>query len=277
MVTVLSMLHGSKPIIALLALALILLEYLFHKLNHDEAYDVRESATSLFIAVGNKVIGYLTGGIVAVPMLFVYQHRLFTMPLGSGWAWVTLFFCVEFSYYVHHVAMHRVSWLWASHAVHHSPTRLNLSAAVRLGWGGNISGGFLFYLPLVALGFHPLAVVAMLGLGLLYQFLLHVAHPPHLGALERVLNTPRHHRVHHAANAACLDKNFGLVLIVFDRLFGTFASAPKDEVLRFGVAGAAPSANPLRVVFGVWLKILSDAWQARGLGARMRALFGAPH
>ena len=77
--------------------------------------------------------------------------------------------------------------------------------------------------------------------------------------------------------AACLDKNFGLVLIVFDRLFGTFASAPKDEVLRFGVAGAAPSADPLRVVFGVWLKILSDAWQARGLGATMRALFGAPH
>lgn len=277
MVTLLSILHERKVITALVALGLILLEYLFHKLNHDDAYDVRETATSLFIALGNKIIGYLTVGIVAVPMLFIHRHRLFTVPLDSAWAWFALFLCVEFSYYVHHVAMHRVAWFWASHAVHHSPTRLNLSAAVRLGWGGNISGGFLFYLPLIALGFHPLAVVAMLGLGLLYQFLLHVAHAPSLGPLEWVLNTPRHHRVHHASNAACLDKNFGAMLIVFDRLFGTFARAPKDEVLRFGVIGAQPSANPLRVVFGVWLKVIADARQARGLGATMRALFGAPH
>jgi len=277
MVTLLSILHERKVITALVALGLILLEYLFHKLNHDDAYDVRETATSLFIALGNKIIGYLTVGIVAVPMLFIHRHRLFTVPLDSAWAWFALFLGVEFSYYVHHVAMHRVAWFWASHAVHHSPTRLNLSAAVRLGWGGNISGGFLFYLPLIALGFHPLAVVAMLGLGLLYQFLLHVAHAPSLGPLEWVLNTPRHHRVHHASNAACLDKNFGAMLIVFDRLFGTFARAPKDEVLRFGVIGAQPSANPLRVVFGVWLKVIADARQARGLGATMRALFGAPH
>lgn len=274
--TLLSTLQESRALMALVALGLMLVEYLFHKLNHDEAYDVRETATSLFIALGNKVVGFLTVGVVAIPMLFVYGHRLFTIPLDSVWTWLALFFGVEFSYYVHHVAMHRMAWFWASHAVHHSPTRLNLSAAVRLGWGGNISGGFLFYLPLVAIGFHPIAVVAVLAPGLLYQFFLHVAHPPHLGPLEWVLNTPRHHQVHHASNASCIDKNFGAVLIVFDRLFGTFAAAPKDEPLRFGVAGMAPSANPFRVVFGGWLKIFSAAWRAQGLGARMRAFFGAP-
>lgn len=276
MSTLLSTLQESRVLLVVVTLGLMLAEYLFHKLNHNEVYDARETATSLFIAFGNKIIGFLTVGIVAIPMLFIYEHRLFTLPLDSLWTWLALFLGVEFSYYVHHVAMHKVAWFWASHSVHHSPTRLNLSAAVRLGWGGNISGGFLFYLPLVAIGFHPVAVVAILALGLLYQFFLHVAHAPHLGLLEWVLNTPRHHQVHHASNASCIDKNFGAVLIVFDRLFGTFAAAPKDESLRFGVAGLEPSANPLRVVFGAWLRMFSAAFRARGLKGAVRALFGAP-
>ncbi len=272
----LSALHEGRALMPLVAVGLMLVEYLFHRLNRDDSYDLRETATSLVIAVGNKVIGFLTAGIVAVPMLFLYRHRLFDIPLDNAWSWLGLFLGVEFSYYVHHLAMHKVAWLWASHAVHHSPTRLNLSAAVRLGWGGNITGGFLFYLPLIVLGFHPMAVVVMLGLGLLYQFFLHVAHPPHLGPLEWVLNTPRHHQVHHASNVACLDRNFGAVLIVFDRLFGTFATAPKDETIRFGVAGMPPTANPLRVVFGGWLKLLDAVYRAPGLAAKARAMFGAP-
>jgi sterol desaturase/sphingolipid hydroxylase (fatty acid hydroxylase superfamily) len=268
--------HGGRGLLMLVTLSLILVEYLFHRLNHDEAYDVRETAASLVIAFGHKAIGLLTAGMVTVPMLFVYQHRFFTIPLNNGWSWLALFLGVEFSYYLHHVAMHRVAWFWATHAVHHSPTRLNLSAAVRLGWGGHLTGGFLFYVPLVALGFHPMAVFGVLGLGLLYQFFLHMAHPPSLGPLEWVLNTPRYHQVHHASNAAYLDKNFGAVLIVFDRLFGTFARAPKGEDLRFGIAGMPAAVNPLQVVFSVWMKVLGDAIRAKGLAAKVRALLGAP-
>ena len=95
-------------------------------------------------------------------------------------------------------------------------------------------GGGLFFLPLTLLGFHPLAVIGMFVLNLLYQFFLHTEHAPRLGPLEWVLNTPAHHRVHHASNASCLDKNFAGVFIVWDRLFGTFAAAPTDEKLRFG-------------------------------------------
>lgn len=268
--------YEGRVVIPLIFLGLMLLEYLFHKLNHAESYDARETAVSLAIAFGNKAIGVLTAGAVAIPLMFVYRHRLFTIPLDSVWAWLVLFLSVEFSYYVHHVAMHRVAWFWATHAVHHSPTRLNLSAAVRLGWGGHLTGGFLFYLPLIAIGFHPAAVLAMLGAGLVYQFFLHVAQPPHLGPLEWVLNTPRHHRVHHASNATCLDRNFGAVLIVFDRMFGTFADAPKGEDLQFGIAGMPPTANPFVVVFGVWTKIVGDAARAKGIGAKLRALFVPP-
>ena len=268
--------HHGRAIFALVAFGLMLAEYLFARLNHDDSYDARETATSLAIAVGNKVVTALTAGIVAIPLLFVYRHRLFDIPLNSVWTWLALFLAVEISYYLHHLAMHKVRWFWATHAVHHSPTKLNLSAAVRLGWGGHLTGGILFYVPLIALGFHPAAVFGLLSLGLVYQFFLHTAHPPHLGPFEWLLNTPRHHQVHHASNAACVDRNFGAVLIIFDRLFGTFAAAPKDEALQFGVAGMPPSANPLNVVFAAWMRMFSEMLQAKGVGAKLRTLLSPP-
>lgn len=266
----------SKVILPLIAAGLMLVEYLFHKVNHIDSHDMRETAVSLFIAAGGKVIGFITAGAVLIPAMLVYQRRLFDIPLANVWSWLVLFVLVDFCYYVHHVAMHKVRWFWATHSVHHSPTRLNLSAAVRLGWGGHLTGGFVFYLPPIALGFPPAAVFGLLGLGLFYQFFLHLARAPHLGPLEWVLNTPRHHHVHHASNEACLDRNFGGVLIVFDRLFGTFAEAPCHEPLRFGLVHAAPAANPIRVLFGGWADMLGRVRRASGLRSRLRALFGAP-
>lgn len=268
--------HHGRGIGMLVGLGLMLSEYLFHKLNHGDGYDAQETATSLFIALGHKATGALTAGLAAAPVMFVYRHRLFDIPLNAAWTWLALFLAVEFCYYLHHLAMHKVRWFWATHAVHHSPTRLNLSAGVRLGWGGHLTGGFVFYLPLIALGFNPAAVFGLLAAGLVYQFFLHLAHPPHLGPLEWVLNTPRHHQVHHAANEACLDKNFGAVLIIYDRLFGTFATAPRDEPLRFGIAGAAPGANPLNILFAAWLRMLSDVLRAKGISAKLRTLFSRP-
>ena len=112
---------------------------------------------------------------------------------------------------------------------HDSPTKLNLTAAIRLGWTGNISGNFLFFLPLVWIGFHPFAVVTMLGINLTYQFLIHTELAPRLGPLEFVLNTPAHHRVHHASNEACLERNYGGMLIIFDRLVRHFRTAPSGR------------------------------------------------
>lgn len=265
---------------ALLALALMAAEYLFHKVNHvegaPESHDPAETAASLVIAVGNKVTGALTAGIAALPVTFVFQHRMFDIPVQGVLAWAVLLVAVDFCYYLHHLAMHKVRWLWANHAVHHSATRLNLSAAVRLGWGGHLTGGLVFYLPLVALGVPPLAVFSLLGLGLVYQFFLHLARPPHLGPLEWVLNTPRHHQVHHASNPSVVDRNFGGVLIVFDRLFGTFAHAPKDEPLTFGIGGTGATSHPLRIVFGTWLEMLRETTRAPGLKAKLGILFGPP-
>ena len=170
-----------------------------------------------------NLVRLIEAGIVAIPFAFVYQHRLFDFSSTSAPALLGLFLGSEFLYYWQHRASHRIRWMWATHRVHHSPTQFNLTAAIRLGWTGNISGNFLFFLPLVWIGFHPFAVVAMLGVNLTYQFFIHTEFAPRLGPLEFVLNTPAHHRVHHASNEPCLDKNYGGILIIFDRLFGTFA------------------------------------------------------
>ena len=268
-----------RPMGAFFALTLIfvLAEYGYARLaHHDEDHDLRETAASFGVALGNLAVRTLEGGLAAVPFVLLYQVRLLDIPLNTVWSWVALFLATEFAYYWFHRASHRVRWLWATHAVHHSATRFNLSAAIRLGWTGQLTGAFVFFLPLAWIGFPPVAIGAMLSAGLLYQFFLHTALPIRLGPLEWVLNTPAHHRVHHSCNEACLDKNYGSVLIVFDRMFKTFAAPPENEPLRFGLKGREPTSNPFKIALGEWGYLLRDVTRIRGVRAKLKVLFGAP-
>jgi sterol desaturase/sphingolipid hydroxylase (fatty acid hydroxylase superfamily) len=268
-----------RPMGALLTLTLtfVVAEYAYARLSHhDESHDIHETAASVGVALGDFATRLLTSGLAAAPFIFLYRHSLFDIPMNTAWSWAALFLGTEFAYYWFHRASHRVRWLWATHAVHHSATHFNLSAAIRLGWTGQLTGAFVFFLPLAWIGFSPVAIGAMLTLGLLYQFFLHTALPVRLGPLEWILNTPAHHRVHHACNAACLDKNYGSVLIVFDRLFGTFAAPPLDEPLRFGLKGRTPSHNPVAIALGEWRHLFADTARAKGVRAKLKVLLGAP-
>ena len=269
---------NTRLTILAVAVGFMLLEYLVSRLtDHDkETHDFRESAASFGVALGQNLVRALEAGLVAIPFLFAYKHRLLDFDPFTWQAIVALFFATEFVYYWHHRASHRIRWMWATHAVHHSATKLNLTAAIRLGWTGSISGNFLFFSLLAWVGFHPIAIVAMLGVNLLYQFFIHTELAPRLGPLEWVLNTPAHHRVHHASNAACLDKNFGGILIIFDRLFGTFAERPADEPLRYGLVNGVASYNPLRIVFGEWLAMLRDVSKTSSVRDKLRVLFAPP-
>jgi sterol desaturase/sphingolipid hydroxylase (fatty acid hydroxylase superfamily) len=169
-----------------------------------------------------------------------------------------------------------VRWFWATHAVHHSPNELTLAAALRLGWTGKLAGNALFFAPLVWLGFPPGAVGAALALNLLYQFWIHAPWMPRLGPLEWVLNTPTHHKVHHASNPEYLDCNYGGVLIVFDRLFGSFRELRGDVPPRYGLTTPLFSHNPLRIAFHGWVALARDLCAARGWRQRVRVLFGPP-
>jgi sterol desaturase/sphingolipid hydroxylase (fatty acid hydroxylase superfamily) len=157
-------------------------------------------------------------------MDWIYQHRLWTVPMDHWSGWLACFVGQEFCYYWYHRAAHRVRWFWCTHAIHHSPNQLNLSAAYRFGWTGRLSGTLLFFTLAPLLGLPPRIVLMLLSLNLLYQFWIHATWIPRLGPLEWVLNTPSAHRVHHAANLEYLDGNYGGVLIVFDRLFGTYTA-----------------------------------------------------
>ncbi|MEC9367534.1 MAG: sterol desaturase family protein [Pseudomonadota bacterium] len=272
-------LQAMRPGGALLVLTMIFIaaEYAYARLSHhDEDHDLRETAASVGVALGDFAMRFLTGGLAAIPFFLLYKYRLMDISMSGFWPWAALFLGAEFCYYWFHRAAHRVRWLWATHAVHHSATRFNLSAAIRIGWTGQLTGAFVFFLPLAWIGFHPVAIGAMLGAGLLYQFFLHTAFPVRLGPLEWVLNTPAHHRVHHASNELCLDRNYGNILIVFDRLFGTFATAPTDELLRFGLKNREPSNNVFRIALGEWAHLIRDAVRAKGLRQRLKVLFGAP-
>lgn len=269
---------GMRPTVVALGLSFMLLEYLLSRLAHrdGQTHDLAETAASLGVALGQSLVRALEAGLVAVPFLFAWRHRLLDIDQTNPLSLIALLLGTEFVYYWHHRAAHRIRWMWATHSVHHSTTKLNLTAAIRLGWTASISGNFLFFVPLAWIGFHPFAIVAMLGVNLMYQFFIHTELAPRLGPLEWVLNTPAHHRVHHACNEACLDKNFGGILIVFDRLFGTFAEKPADEPLRYGLVHGTCSKNPFRIALGEWASMFSDVRTAASLREKLRALITLP-
>ncbi|HEX3487165.1 MAG TPA: sterol desaturase family protein [Micropepsaceae bacterium] len=267
--------HRSSYVL-LVFLVLIAVEFLWYRWRRTQGYDLKESAASLVIAVGRRLTRMGSSVLLLPVFLWVYDHRLFTIPINNVGSVLGLFLIVEFFYYWFHRFSHTVRWMWASHSVHHSSTKMNLSAAYRVGFTDLFSGDWIFFLMPMWLGFNPVAVLAALGANLTYQILLHTEVIGSLGPLEWIFNTPAHHRVHHAKNESCLDKNFGGILIVYDRLFGTFAKAPENEPLQYGLAQKSPSVNPLRIAFGEWLSMFADLWRARTPANAWRAVFGRP-
>ncbi|WP_240950356.1 sterol desaturase family protein [Novosphingobium sp. ERN07] len=175
------------------------------------------------------------------------------------------FFAVEFAYYWFHRFSHTVRWMWATHAVHHSSREYVLPSAVRLGWTEFFSLGWTFFAALVLIGFPPTVVAVLLGANLIYQFPLHTEAVRRLpNWVEAVFNTPSHHRAHHASETEFLDCNFGGVLIVWDRVFGTFRAEPHDRALRYGLVHDLDSRNPVRIALHEWRRLFGDIARARG-------------
>jgi len=207
---------------------------------------------------------------------WVYQHRLWTLPMDHWTGWVACFLGQEFCYYWYHRAAHRVRWFWCTHAIHHSPNDLNLSAAYRFGWTGRLTGTLAFFALAPLLGMPPRIVLMLLSLNLLYQFWIHATWIPRLGPLEWVLNTPSAHRVHHASNLEYLDGNYGGVLIMFDRLFGTYIPERKDVPCRYGLVHPMRTYNLLVIEFAHWRGLWQDLKTARSASEVLGYLFRPP-
>ena len=227
-------------------------------------YDWRAFGVSIFDFMLRIAVTIAVPFTLAQPLVaWVIQHRRATIVVDGWGAALALFITLEFFYYWLHRCGHRVRWFWLNHAVHHSPNQLNLAASLRIGAFGKLTGNVVFLLPLVWIGFDLRIVLSALTLNLLYQFWIHATWIPRLGVLEGVLNTPSAHRVHHAANLEYLDANYGGVLLVFDRLFGTYTAERDDLPCRYGLVQPMTSYNPLVVEFAQWISLARDLLRAR--------------
>jgi sterol desaturase/sphingolipid hydroxylase (fatty acid hydroxylase superfamily) len=239
-------------------------------------YDWRDTGTSLAMGFGNTFAAILFGASVVGLGSWLYQFRLLDIP-ATWWALGLCFVGEDFTYYWFHRTAHRIRWFWASHVIHHSSQHYNLSTALRQTWTGQISLSFAFRLPLFLIGFPPAMILFCAGLNLVYQFFIHTELVRRLPfGLEYGLNTPSHHRVHHGTNARYLDRNFGGVFIIWDRLFGTFEAERDDDPVRYGIVRNLATFNPVWVALHEWVAIARDVVTAKDWQARWMAIAGPP-
>ncbi|MEU6171992.1 sterol desaturase family protein [Streptantibioticus parmotrematis] len=239
--------------------ALEALSYRFLPDDDERGYEVRDAATSLTMGAGSQVIAVPWKACTVLVYATVWTLAPVRLSAASPWTWVLLFFGDDLAYYAYHRAHHRVRVLWASHVVHHSSLHYNLSTALRQSWTPMTA--LPFWLPLALLGVPPWMILLEQAVSLLYQFFLHTERVDRLWRpLELILNTPSHHRVHHGSNSAYLDRNYGGILIVWDRLFRTFE--PEGERVVYGLTKNIGTFNPVRVAFHEYRAIWHDARRA---------------
>ncbi|MGB0835045.1 MAG: sterol desaturase family protein [Psychrobium sp.] len=257
-----------------LLLVCTLLEAAWITLVQGKHYPWMDSISNFGVGIIKRIVDLLTYGAAAALLFWVYQYRIWTIEINSLMIGLVFFLLFEFAYYWHHRWAHEVRWMWATHSVHHSATTMNLSVSARLGATGLISGSILVFSPLALLGFHPLLIVFTLAASLFYQVFLHTELVKTLGPLEWLLNTPSHHRVHHASNRQYINKNYGGVLIVFDRMFGTFAK--EEEAVKYGLTIPFESKNPIKIALFEWRRILRDCRKATSLSQMFGYMFFGP-
>lgn len=239
--------------ILLLVAGLITAEIIWSWRKDKGAYHVKETVSNLAVFAGFQFSKYLFAGYQLSLLGFFAGLSLFSLP-RTGWAFLLTFITADFIYYWFHRISHLWKPLWAFHMVHHSAMRMNLTAAYRLNWFSALVSP-LFFIPAALLGMPPDFIVVSYALNLAYQFLLHTEAVGRLGPLEKVMDTPSSHRVHHGSNPIYIDKNFGGVFIIWDKLFGTYEA--ETEKVVYGLTTGFLSYNPFRLVlqgFIDWFK-----------------------
>lgn len=233
----------------------------------------KESLSNFFIYIFRKGPWQMAQRAVQFAGLsFLYLHTPLKIPM-SGWTFAILLVLVDFLYWFKHYCEHRNRLLWTIHSVHHSSPEFNLSTALRLPWIGP-AFMWIFYAPAVVIGFDPVFVLICSQLVLLYQFWIHAEYIPKLGTLEGIFNTPSNHRVHHGSNRPYLDKNFGGILIIWDRIFKTYAA--ETERVRYGLTTPINTSNPFAINFFEIKAIIKDLQAAQSFSEAVQILVRGP-
>jgi sterol desaturase/sphingolipid hydroxylase (fatty acid hydroxylase superfamily) len=222
---------------------------------HD---DLRDSAASLAMGIGSVFINLAWKTVLL--SYFTALSRFAAFDLGFGpMVWAAAILADDFCYYWFHRMSHEVRFLWAAHVNHHSSQRYNLSTALRQSWTTPFTGT-LFWTPMALIGFDPMMILSVQAISLLYQFWIHTELIEKMGPLERVFNTPSHHRVHHGTNVRYLDRNHGGILILWDKWFGTFEEEREGVV--YGLTKNIHSYNPIEIAIHEWRALLLDMTHA---------------
>lgn len=226
-----------------------------------EEYSYQDAGTSIIMGLGNVAINLFTKGVVLSLFYLIYNfYHAFEISF-VWWAWIILFFADDLCYYWFHRISHESRLFWASHVVHHSSQKYNLSTALRQTWSGSFYT-FIFWIPLILIGFHPLMVLFQMSISLIYQYWIHTELIDRMPKwFENVFNTPSHHRVHHASNPQYLDRNYAGILIIWDRLFGTFEQEVEKPI--YGLVKNIETYNPAKVAFSEWYDMFNDFFTSK--------------
>lgn len=256
------------------------------RMGEVRGYTLLDTAASLSMGLGYLAFAALMA-LATVPIYLWFSQFAIFDPTGFWWMWPALILLEDFCYYLYHRASHEMRIFWASHVNHHSSRLYNLSTALRQSWTAPFLS-WIFWLPLVLLGFPVELVLLQKGFNLLYQYWIHTEAIGRLGPLEWVMNTPSHHRVHHGKNLRYLDRNYGGIFIIWDRIFGTFEPERDEEPVEYGILHDLDTYNPVVIAFHEWRDLWRDiqrnprwafhyllrppGWQPEGGGATVEEL-----
>jgi sterol desaturase/sphingolipid hydroxylase (fatty acid hydroxylase superfamily) len=236
------------------------LEVILSHFKKQATYTFRDTVQNLYMMLANMSLDILFRGIyIGLILIFFYEHRFFT--ISNGWAyWIGLFILEDFMYYWLHRTDHYCRLFWAVHVTHHSSQKFNFTVGFRSSVMEPLYR-FIFFIPLALFGFHPLDIAFIYSATQIWGILVHTEKVGKLGILEKILVTPSHHRVHHASNILYLDRNMGMFLIIWDKIFGTFQEEldPESyEPIRFGLTHPLEKETPGYLIFHEWQQIGRD-------------------
>jgi sterol desaturase/sphingolipid hydroxylase (fatty acid hydroxylase superfamily) len=249
------------PVTIPIAVLFLVIEIIYSYRERKELYAAKDTLSNIGLGVAMFISNIFLKWLGFYFMTWLYQYHLVSLP-GTWWIWVLAFLGNDLTFYWYHRACHEINWFWASHVVHHSSEHINISTSFRQSLTTNLTGHFIFWLWMPLLGFTPFMTIIVTQLCVFYQFFLHTETVKTLPwIIEYIFNTPSHHRVHHGSNPEYLDKNHGGILIIWDRLFGTFCEESAKP--RYGLTTKLNSTNPVTIVFHVWKETFQKAYQSR--------------
>lgn len=253
--------------------ALMAVELAWSAWGHRRVYRLSDFVANIGCGIGSQVVGAFTkAGIFAIYLAVYDNWRFLTLP-DTPLTGLVAFLLIDLLYYWFHRLSHEVNFLWAAHIVHHQSEEYNLSVALRQSWWQGLFS-FWFYVPVALLGVHPVVIVTVGAFVTLYQFWIHTKAIGRMGPLERLLNTPSHHRVHHGSDPKYIDRNHAGTLIIWDKLFGTFQR--EEEEPTYGITVPLRSWDPLTANLHYWGDLFRLAGRCRTMADRLRVFLKHP-